>query len=138
MTLLSKAACLFLGSLLAFSAIAEKKDAPLEVAGAETVNTDKAKELFDAGALFIDPRRDSDWAEGRIPDAVHLEMKSVFNEQSLAGEASKDEAIVFYCNGAKCSRSAKCAAKAISWGYSKVYYFRDGLPAWKAAGFPVE
>ena len=64
--------------------------------------------------------------------------ESVFNEQSLAAESSKEDAVVFYCNGAKCGRSAKCAAKAVSWGYSKVYYFRAGMPAWKAAGYPVE
>ncbi len=29
-------------------------------------------------------------------------------------------------------------AKAIKWGYQKVYYFRGCAPAWKAAGYPIE
>jgi hypothetical protein len=28
--------------------------------------------------------------------------------------------------------------KALGWGYGQVYYFRDGYPAWKTAGLPVE
>ena len=111
---------------------------PEIIDGATTVDTTKAKTLFDGGALFLDTRKNSDWDAGRIPDAVHLELKSNFTAESLAGEASKEEALVCYCNGHKCMRSSKCSAKAVEWGYSKVYYYRDGFPAWKAAGHPVE
>lgn len=138
MKFLNKAVFLLISIFLAFPSIAEKKDAPLNVDGATTIAASEAKALFDEGALFIDPRRDSDWAEGRIPDAIHLELNTVFSEQTLAAEAKKSDAIIFYCNGAKCGRSAKCAAKAVSWGYQNVYYFRGGLPAWKSASYPVE
>ena len=111
---------------------------PETIDGATTVDTAKAKSLFDGGALFVDTRKNSDWDAGRIPDAVHLELKSNFTAASLGGEAAKDEPIVCYCNGHKCMRSSKCSAKAVEWGYSKVYYYRDGFPAWKAAGNPVE
>jgi rhodanese-related sulfurtransferase len=56
----------------------------------------------------------------------------------MASEFKKDEPIVIYCNGASCMRSSKATAKAVSWGYTKVYYYRDGFPAWKAASLPVE
>lgn len=122
-----------------FASMAIAADAPMEVAGATTIDTAKAKELFDAGTVFVDPRRDSDWAAGRIPDAVHLELKGVFNEASLTeATGGKDKAVIFYCNGAKCARSATCAEKAAAWGFSNIYYYRDGFPAWKAAGYPVE
>ena len=120
------------------SIIAHAGEAPMRVDGATTVDAAAAKALFDEGALFVDPRRESEFEAGRIPDAVSIELKKKFNEESLAAEAKKDEAMVFYCNGPKCPRSAKAASKAVSWGYSKVYYFRDGFPAWKAAGYPVE
>jgi 3-mercaptopyruvate sulfurtransferase SseA len=29
-------------------------------------------------------------------------------------------------------------ALAVSWGYEKVYYFKNGLEIWKQAGYPVE
>ena len=111
---------------------------PLTVEGATTVDATKAKELFDDGALFVDVRSDKDWAAGRIPDAVHIELKKVFNEAALASEAAKDEAIVIYCNGESCLRSSEASAKAVSWGFTNISYFRDGFPAWKAAGYPSE
>ncbi|MEJ2622861.1 MAG: rhodanese-like domain-containing protein [Candidatus Thiodiazotropha sp.] len=114
------------------------EEAPLKVDGATTVDAVKAKELFDQGVLFVDPRRISDFEAGRIPDAVSLEMKSVFSEASLAEHAQKSDPIVFYCNGPKCLRSAKVSKLAIGWGYTNVYYFRDGFPAWQAAGYPTE
>ncbi len=121
-----------------FVSVAVAGEAPMKVAGATTVDAAAAKALFDSGALFVDPRRESEFEAGRIPDAVSLELKKKFNEESLAAELKKDEPVVFYCNGPKCLRSSKAAAKAVGWGYSKVYYFRGGFPAWKAAGYPVE
>lgn len=125
-------------ALLLVSVATPASEAPMTVNGVKTINATEAKALFDDGALFVDPRRDSDYAAGRIPDAVHLELKSVYNQQSLSAEAAKGDAIVFYCNGPKCKRSAQAAEKAVSWGFTKLYYFRDGFPAWKSAGYPVE
>ena len=111
---------------------------PETLKGATTVDSKKAKELFDSGALFVDSRKNSDWEAGRIPDAVHLELKSVFNEGSLSAEAEKGDPLVCYCNGIKCKRSSVCTMKAVEWGFTNVYYYRNGFPAWKAAGYPVE
>jgi len=106
--------------------------------GATTVNASEAKKLFDSGAAFIDTRRNSDWDAGRIPDAIHLELKTNFTEASLSSEVGKADTIVCYCNGHKCKRAATCSKQAVGWGFTKVHYFRDGFPAWKAAGHPVE
>jgi len=114
------------------------KVSPTSVDGATSVSAAEAKALFDKGAAFIDTRKDKDWNAGRIPDAIHLDVKKALSEDSLAKEVKKGEAVVMYCNGESCLRSSKGSAMAVSWGYSKVYYFRDGFPAWKAAGYPVE
>ena len=84
---------------------------PTTVAGATTVDTAAAKKLFDDGAAFIDTRRNSDWDAGRIPDAIHLELKSNFTEASLSGEVGKGDPLVCYCNGHKCLRSSVCTEK---------------------------
>ena len=116
-----------------------KSVSPETVAGATTVNTQDAKALFDKEVAFVDPRKNSDWEAGRVPGAIHLDSKSGdFNEAALAEEVGKNEAVVFYCNGHGCLRSSKVAKMAVDWGYSKVYYYRDGFPAWKAANLPVE
>lgn len=111
---------------------------PMTVDGATTISAAEAKSMFDDGVLFVDVRSDKDWNAGRIPGAVHLELKQVFTDESLSNEAGKDEKIVIYCNGESCLRSSKASAKAVGWGFTKIYYFRDGFPAWKSAGYPVE
>lgn len=126
--------------LVAFTAlpVIASELSPQTVDGATTVDSAQAKELFDSGALFVDSRKDSDWDAGRIPDAVHLELKSNFTEATLNDEANIGDSVVCYCNGESCKRSSVCSEKAVEWGFSKVYYYRDGFPAWKAAGYPVE
>lgn len=111
---------------------------PMTVQGAATVTVDEAASLFDAGTAFVDVRSDSDFEAGRIPGAVHLELNNVFTEEALLGVVDKDEAVVLYCNGESCLRSSEASVKAVEWGFTDVHYFRDGFPAWDAAGHPVE
>lgn len=116
----------------------EKPDSPEIIEGAATVDAAKAKEIFDEEVLFVDVRKDSDWDAGRIPGAVHLDVKSAFTDEALAEEIEKGDKVVFYCNGVKCHRSSKAAKMAVEWGYTNIYYFRLGFPSWKDAGYPVE
>ena len=120
------------------SLYAGDKVSPMTIDGAQLVNSDQAKKLFEDGVLFIDVRKDSDWNSGRIPDAIHLNSKSDFSEANLLKEMKKTDAAVIYCNGEHCMRSSKACKKAIGWGFSNLYYYRDGFPAWKSAGHPVE
>lgn len=128
----------FLIFLLLNNAYAEKAVSPESVKGATTIDVAKAKALFDKKVLFIDVRSDKDWAEGRIPGAVHINLKKGFSNTSLAKKVKKSDAVVIYCNGSNCLRSSKATAKAVSWGFSKVNYFRLGFPAWKTAGYITE
>lgn len=120
------------------SSLVWAKESPMSIEGATTVDTAKAKELFDQEVAFVDVRKDSDWDAGRIPGAIHLDVKKALNEQSLAAEVKKDEPVVFYCNGHGCMRSSHATKMAVGWGWKKVYYYRDGFPAWKKAAQPVE
>ncbi len=124
---------------LAFTSTAAMADvSPVTVSGATTVDTAKARELFDQEVAFLDVRKNSDWDAGRVPGAIHLELKKVYTADSLGAEVKKDEPVVIYCNGESCLRSSVASTKAVEWGWGKVYYYRDGFPAWKAAGNPVE
>lgn len=111
---------------------------PETIIGAKTVNIAQAQTLFEQEALFVDVRKNSDWDAGRIPGAVHLDLKKNFTKQALLAEAELDERIVIYCNGPKCLRSAKATKKAIEWGFKSIHYYRDGFPAWKKAGLAIE
>jgi adenylate cyclase len=111
---------------------------PLEVAGATTVDPPAAKRLFDRGATFIDVRTEARWKDGHIPGSILLDLKGGFTEAALSQVVSGNQEVVIYCMGPRCLRSSKACAMAVSWGYEKVYYLREGLPGWKAAGYPVD
>lgn len=131
----------FLAScLLAFLSLSVNAAAlsPENVAGATTIDGATAKKMFDQEIAFVDVRKNSDWDAGRIPGAIHIELKKVLNAEALGAEVKKDEAVVIYCNGPKCMRSSEACVKAVGWGFSKVYYYRAGFPDWKSNGYPVE
>jgi adenylate cyclase len=116
----------------------EGEISPTEIAGATTIDAAAAKTMLDRGVPFVDVRSDEDWSLGYIPGAVHLDSDDAFGEESLTAVASKDQAVVIYCMGPRCLRSSAACAKAVSWGFTQVFYFREGFPAWKAAGYPFE
>lgn len=136
MTFLKK--ILLILSFLTFSTATFAQESPTSVPGAVTINADQAKKMFDDGTLFVDVRKQTDWDAGRIPDALHLDIKSAFTKEALLEETSLEDKVIFYCNGHSCLRSSKASALAVSWGFKNVYYYRDGLPSWKNAGYPVE
>lgn len=111
---------------------------PKHAEGATTVNVDEAKWLFDEGVVFIDVRNSRFFARRHVPGAFHLDMKDVFSRETLAAVARKDQPIVIYSSGIKCGRAHRASEQAVSWGYTKVYYFRGGIIDWKDVHFPME
>ena len=110
---------------------------PDHVDGATTIDADEAKKLHDRGVTFVDVR-DEVWANRfRIPGAAHLEAFNVFSEANLLKLAGKNDEVVVYCSR-DCKRDAGAVAAAVSWGFTRVYYFRDGGAAWHEAGYAME
>jgi len=128
-------------ALLAMTRMVYAKDkdyrSPLHAEGATTVSVDEAKWLFDEGAVFIDVRNPRFFARRHVAGPHHLDMKDGFTQQTLAAVARKDQPIVIYSSGIKCSRAYKGSVLAVSWGYQKVYYFRGGIVDWKDVHFPM-
>ncbi len=114
-----------------------KHVSPTEVAGATTVDPVAAKKLLDRGVPFVDVRGDDRWKDSHIPGAVSLDSKKTFSEAALSQVVAKDQEVVIYCMGPRCLLSSKACAKAVGWGFEKVYYLREGFPGWKAAGYPI-
>ncbi len=132
----------FLGSLVILAGFlasqAGAQESPLRIEGATTVDAAAAKALFDGGVPFVDVRTKDLWEAGHVPGAVFLDLFNAFDEDSLLMVAAKDRNIVIYCDGPGCNRSSKACAEAVSWGFEKIFYFRGGFPAWRAAGFPTD
>ena len=111
---------------------------PELVMGAKTISVDEAKALFDNRAVFLDVRNPRLFGRKHIPGAIHLDLKTHFTESAVSEVVSKDQPVVIYCSGIKCSRSYRATEKAVAWGFTSVHYFRGGIIAWKNAAYPME
>jgi rhodanese-related sulfurtransferase len=107
---------------------------PAEVEGATTIDAAQAKALVDAGVAVVDVRWD--WSTGHLAGALNLDVYTEFTEENLSASVAKDEKVVMYGRGVG-PHTARACARAASWGFEKIYYFREGFIAWKAAGYPV-
>lgn len=130
----------FMFSLLQIPSFAEANNlAPEEITGARTINTDTAKFLINKGHSLIDVRGAVDFNNGHIPGASHLPVKNeVFSPDNLRKIVAQDQAVIFYCNGIHCMGSSIATKRAIEWGWTNVFYYRDGFEGWKDAGLDVK
>jgi len=102
------------------------------VEGATKIDVNTAKSLHERGVKFFDARSYFSWKQSHIPGAINLQL------DKLMERLDKDEEAVFYCGGTDCKLSANASAYALTQGYEKVYYFAEGYPGWKSAGYPLE
>ena len=124
-------------------------DTPESLKGAVLVDAAKAKSLFDSGTLFVDARVANEYAESHIKGALNVPYKEK-SAKSVDFDAKMDKIdlgklpgnkntpMVVYCNGPECWKSYKASKAVIKAGYRKVYWFRLGIPEWKAKGYPTE
>lgn len=114
-------------------------EAPRQIEGVTTVNLSNAKYLFDRGAVFIDVRHRDDWSLGHIKGAINLDFNdSEFSVLFLSPELDRSTPIVFYNSSSINISGALASFFATNWGYSNVYFFREGFYSWMAADLPVE
>lgn len=101
--------------------------------------------LLAKGARYIDTRNDAEFKAGHVPGAVLIPYveksakdpgydaaQDQFELQRLGPD--KAQPLVFGCNGPECWKSFKASHAAIQAGYTKVYWFRNGFPGWRASG----
>jgi rhodanese-related sulfurtransferase len=106
---------------------------------ATKIDAATAKELLDRGGVtFIDVRAPLEYSERHVPGAANLDVVTDLSRETLGAVAAPEDEIAFYCHGKHCPYSAYASAKAIAWGYSRVFYFAGGFPAWHDAGYPIE
>jgi adenylate cyclase len=113
-------------------------DGYFEVDGATKIDVRQASALHDRGVKFVDVRAAKGFAGGHVPGAFNLDAGTELSRESLSRIVDKDEEFVLSCHGKTCPDSAYASAKALKWGFKRVYYFAGGFPAWEEAGYPVE
>lgn len=85
-----------------------------------------------ADFVLIDARPERTFAKGTIPGAINI-SDSKFDKMTGQLPADKAKTLIFFCGGLKCDLSSKSATKARALGYTHVFVFPEGYPAWQAA-----
>jgi rhodanese-related sulfurtransferase len=129
--------------------VARAGDTPATLDGAQVVTGEDVVKLQAAGAVVIDARVASEYAESHIKGAVSVPYREKsakaadfdakqddFNLAKLP--ADKTAPIVFACNGPECWKSYKASVVALRNGYKSVHWYRGGFPDWKSRNLPVE
>ncbi len=124
-------------------------ETPATLVGAKVVAAPEVKKMLDAGTPVIDTRVAAEFAEKAIKGAKSVPYKEK-SAKEVGFDPSKDDfdlakipqdkaaPIVFYCNAGECWKSYKASVAAIKAGYTKVFWFRGGMPDWVAAGLPTQ
>lgn len=136
-------------ALVMAAGLVQAAETPASLDGATVVTADKVKELQGKGATVVDTRVANEYAEAHIKGAISVpyKEKSAKAPDFDAGQdswdmskipADKGAHLVLYCNAGECWKSYKSAKMAVKAGYKHVYWFRGGIPEWKAKGLPTE
>lgn len=123
---------------------------PDAVQGVTRVSAEAAADLARQNVVLVDTRSQKEFDSERIRGAV----LASYVEKSLKEvnyDAAKDDftafanlkldkarPVVFFCNGPECWKSYKASRAAVQAGYTKVYWFRGGMPEWREKRMPVE
>lgn len=89
---------------------------------------EKLQEAIDAGAVIIDVREASENAEGAIPGAINIPLRTLVENLD---QIPQDKPVVTYC--ASGFRSALANGILHTLGYDNVRSFPPGYGAWEAA-----
>jgi hydroxyacylglutathione hydrolase len=110
---------------------------PLESSGGATVGQLRAflagGRAGDHGPLVLDVRQADEYERGHVPGAVHLMAGDL---PDRLGDLPRDRPIMTICaSGYRSSVAASLLRRA---GFEDVTWVSGGVPAWRAAGYPVE
>ncbi|MCB9496690.1 MAG: rhodanese-like domain-containing protein [Fibrobacteria bacterium] len=103
-----------------------------------TVDASTARDLLKLPSgerpKLIDVRTASEWKQGRLQGAVHIDVSaSSFTEK--IGSLPKESSYLLYCQSG--GRSGLARSRMKSMGFRDVKHLRGGMGAWRAAKLPV-
>jgi rhodanese-related sulfurtransferase len=132
-----------------FAAPLQAAETPASLPGVKTVSAEEVKKMLDGGVPVIDTRVAAEYAEKSIKGAKSVPYKeksakapdfdaSVDQFDLAKLPADKNAPMVLFCNAGECWKSYKAAVVASKAGYTKVNWFRGGMPEWSAKGLPTQ
>ena len=121
---------------------------PEAINGVTRVGAEQVADLGRQGATIVDTRSQKEYDNEHIRGAVlasylekslkEVDFDAKKDDFSALKTIPKDKPVVFLCNGPECWKSYKASRAALAEGYSKVHWFRGGMPEWREKRLPVE
>ncbi len=118
---------------------------PDGIAGVTRVSAEQVRELIDSHVVVVDTRSPREYAQEHLPNAVSApygekslkerDYDSRLDDLSAIAALDRGRPTVFLCNGPECWKSYKASREAAAMGFKTVYWFRGGMPEWRARGF---
>jgi len=104
----------------------------------QTIGTDEAKSMIEAGARVIDVRRPDEWQRGHIPEATLVPLDGIYSFGKALKDLQlpEDEDVIFVC--AVGQRSASASEIALVAGLKNVYNLANGMNGWFTRRYPIE
>ena len=102
------------------------------------IDTTQLKAMIDSREEFtlVDARTKEEYDEAHIIKAINITEK-VYEAQASQLHSEKIALLVIYCNGVKCGKSKKVAAKTKAAGYTNITIYADGFPVWEEKAMPI-
>jgi rhodanese-related sulfurtransferase len=88
--------------------------------------------------LLLDARSPAEFASGHIPTAVSMPLAQSSTMRARRGDQQLP--VVFYCNsysGSTYDRCFQTFVREFQNASSQAYWFKEGMKAWRAQGYPV-
>jgi len=138
-----------IGLCMALSAPVFAAETPTTLKGATLVSAAEVSKLLSSGAAVIDTRVAAEFAEKTIKGAKNVTYKEK-STKDINFDAAQDQfdlsklpadkaaPVVFFCNAGECWKSYKASVVAMKAGFTKVNWFRGGMPEWQKAGLPTQ
>jgi rhodanese-related sulfurtransferase len=121
---------------------------PESINGVTRVSAEQVLDLLKQGVTIVDTRSqkefDSEHVRGAVlaPDLDKSLKEDDYDVKkddfSALKNIPKDKPVVFMCNGPECWKSYKASRVAHAEGYTKIYWFRGGMPEWREKHLPLE
>jgi len=130
--------CILVISSSSVSAV-EKPYAPENIPGATRVSAEAVVDLIlsNSDLIIIDSRKKTEYLKGHIEGAINILNTELTLDDLETIAPDKTQAVLFYCNGARCLRSSDSIDKAVKWGYRRIFWFRGGWEEWTEKRLPV-
>ncbi|MDD2540782.1 MAG: rhodanese-like domain-containing protein [Desulfuromonadaceae bacterium] len=103
-----------------------------------SITTDQLKNMMDTttSMAIIDARTPEEYTVAHLHNAINVPEKGI--EKAVAQlPVDKNALLVLYCNGIKCGKSKRVAAKLELMGYSNFVIYSEGIPVWEERDLPL-